>query len=68
MRVDPTGQVTNGRFHYAWVIALVTFAVLIITAGVRATPGVLMVPLQRNSVGRRPPSPPRSQSTSRCLA
>ena len=36
MRVDPTGRVTNGRFHYAWVIALVTFAVLIITAGVRA--------------------------------
>src|SRR5690349_14710403 len=34
------------RFHYAWVIAAVTFVVLIVTAGVRATPGVLMVPLE----------------------
>ena len=34
------------RVHYAWVIALVTFVVLLITAGVRATPGVLMVPLE----------------------
>jgi sugar phosphate permease len=33
-------------FHYAWVIAAVTFTVLLITAGVRATPGVLMVPLE----------------------
>jgi sugar phosphate permease len=33
-------------FHYAWVIAAVTFTVLLITAGIRATPGVLMVPLQ----------------------
>ena len=36
----------NPRFHYAWVVALVTFTVLLITAGVRATPGVLMVPLE----------------------
>src|SRR5207249_9034543 len=35
-----------GRFHYAWVVAAVTFAVLIITAGIRATPGLLMVPLE----------------------
>jgi len=46
MRVDRAPTLTNGRFHYAWVIALVTFAVLIITAGVRATPGVLMIPLE----------------------
>ena len=46
MRVDRTPNATNGRFHYAWVMALVTFAVLIITAGVRATPSVLMVPLE----------------------
>jgi predicted MFS family arabinose efflux permease len=32
--------------HYAWVIALVTFVVLLVTAGIRATPGVLMVPLE----------------------
>ena len=34
------------RFHYAWVVAAVTFLVLIVTAGIRATPGVLMVPLE----------------------
>ncbi|HMF77921.1 MAG TPA: MFS transporter, partial [Bryobacteraceae bacterium] len=34
------------RFHYAWVIAGVTFLVLLITAGVRATPSVLIVPLE----------------------
>ena len=34
------------KFHYAWVIAAVTFVVLLVTAGIRATPGVLMVPLQ----------------------
>jgi hypothetical protein len=46
MCVNSTRALTNRHFHYAWVIVLVTFAVLIITAGVRATPGVLMVPLE----------------------
>jgi len=35
-----------GRVHYAWVIAVVTFLVLLATAGVRATPSVLIVPLE----------------------
>src|SRR3954469_5998628 len=34
------------RAHYAWIVAGVTFVVLLITAGIRATPGVLMVPLE----------------------
>ena len=33
--------------HYAWLIVAVTFVALITTAGFRATPGVLIVPLQR---------------------
>jgi len=36
-----------GRLHYAWVIAAVTFAVLLVTAGIRATPGLFLVPLER---------------------
>ena len=32
--------------HYAWVVARVTFVILLVTAGVRATPGVLMVSLE----------------------
>jgi sugar phosphate permease len=38
--------VPSRRLHYAWVIAAVTFVILLITAGVRATPGILMVPLE----------------------
>lgn len=34
------------RLHYAWIIAAVTFLVLLVTAGIRATPGVLMVPFE----------------------
>jgi sugar phosphate permease len=34
-------------FHYAWVVAAVTFIILLVTAGIRATPGVLMVPLEQ---------------------
>ena len=33
--------------HYAWVIVAVTFVAVIVTAGVRATPGVLIVPLEQ---------------------
>jgi sugar phosphate permease len=32
--------------HYAWVVAGATFVVLLITAGIRATPGLLIVPLE----------------------
>ena len=34
------------RLHYAWVIAGLVFVVGLITAGVRAAPGVLIVPLE----------------------
>jgi sugar phosphate permease len=34
------------RLHYAWIVAGATFIVLLVTAGIRATPGVLMVPLE----------------------
>src|SRR5437667_1443023 len=34
------------RFHYAWVVAAVTFIALRGAAGFRATPSVLIVPLQ----------------------
>jgi sugar phosphate permease len=34
------------RIHYAWIVAAVTFVILIVTAGIRATPGVLMLPLE----------------------
>src|SRR3954469_20481237 len=35
-----------GRLHYAWIVAAVTFVIVVLTAGVRAAPGVLIVPLE----------------------
>jgi sugar phosphate permease len=35
------------RRHYAWTVAAVTFVVLLVAAGIRATPGVLIVPLEQ---------------------
>ena len=34
------------RIHYAWIMAAVTFIALMGAAGFRATPSVLIVPLQ----------------------
>jgi len=34
------------RIHYAWIVAAVTFVALMGAAGFRATPGVLIVPLE----------------------
>ena len=36
-----------GRIHYAWIIVGVTFAVSLLAAGIRAAPGVLIVPLEQ---------------------
>src|SRR5260370_12829293 len=46
------------RLHYAWVVALVTFAVLLVTAGFRATPAILIIPLERGFVWTRTVLPP----------
>src|SRR5919197_1232103 len=39
-------RVGENRIHYAWFVVAATFVTLITTAGFRATPGVLLVPLQ----------------------
>jgi len=39
-------QDSKGKLHYAWIVASVTFVVLLATAGIRATPGILIVPLE----------------------
>ncbi len=46
MRVD-SGRASSTRWHYAWVVAAVTFLILLATAGIRATPAIFMVPLER---------------------
>ncbi len=37
----------RGRVHYGWIVAGVTFLTLLAAAGIRSTPGVLMIPLER---------------------
>ena len=36
---------TSGR-HYAWTVVAITFVILLVSAGVRAVPAVLMLPLE----------------------
>ena len=36
----------RARLHYGWVVVAVTFAALLASAGIRAAPGVLIVPLE----------------------
>ncbi|HVH73645.1 MAG TPA: MFS transporter [Stellaceae bacterium] len=38
----------RARFHYAWVVVGVTALSMMVAAGVRATPGVLIVPLHHD--------------------
>lgn len=38
---------SSTRFHYAWVVAGVTFFILLIGAGIRSAPGVFMVPVEQ---------------------
>jgi predicted MFS family arabinose efflux permease len=35
-----------GKLHYGWVVVATTFVVLVVSAGIRAAPGVLIVPLE----------------------
>jgi sugar phosphate permease len=41
-----TSKAPTSRIHYGWIVAAVTFVVVLVTSGVRATPGILMVPLE----------------------
>jgi predicted MFS family arabinose efflux permease len=38
----------HDRFHYGWIVIAVTFVIMLVTAGIRATPSVMMVPLERS--------------------
>jgi sugar phosphate permease len=37
---------TRSRLHYAWIVVAVTFLVMLLTAGIRSVPGVLILPLE----------------------
>lgn len=40
-------RAVEARMHYAWIVAGATFLCVLISAGVRAAPGVLVVPLEQ---------------------
>src|SRR3989441_6125286 len=40
-------RLARGRLHYGWIIAAVTFVTLLSAAGMRSTPGVLIIPLEK---------------------
>ena len=44
--MNSTPTTTSWRLHYAWIVAAVTFAALIVGAAVRSVPGILIVPLE----------------------
>jgi MFS family permease len=44
MRIE---QWVHGRLHYGWIVVAVTFLTLLGAAGIRSTPGVLIIPLER---------------------
>ena len=45
--MHPIASWTKRRFHYAWIVIAVTFLIMLVTAGIRATPSVMMVPLEQ---------------------
>lgn len=36
----------RSRVHYAWIVVAVTFLIMLLTAGIRSVPGVLILPLE----------------------
>jgi predicted MFS family arabinose efflux permease len=45
--MHPVASWTKHRFHYAWIVIAVTFLIMLVTAGIRATPSVMIVPLEQ---------------------
>ena len=46
MKTSPSQRTRPGPFHYAWVVAAITFVTLLLTAAIRATPSVLIIPFE----------------------
>jgi predicted MFS family arabinose efflux permease len=49
MNLEPTPapQIVRPKLHYGWIVVAVTFLTLLVTAAIRSTPGILMVPLEQ---------------------
>lgn len=40
-------RLARGRLYYGWIVVGVTFLTLLVGAGIRSTPGVLIIPLEK---------------------
>ena len=47
MTADRLAKLCSGRVHYAWIVLAVMFIAALAGVGVRAAPGVMIVPLER---------------------
>jgi MFS family permease len=47
MTPTAVAKLISGRLHYAWVVLVVMFCAMLAGVGVRAAPGVMILPLQR---------------------
>lgn len=54
------------RFHYGWIALAVVFLILLCAAGTRATPSVMMLPLEHEFGWNAARSRWRSRSASPC--
>lgn len=43
---EPASQPRQPRLHYGWIAAGLTFVTLLVAAGIRSAPGVMMVPVE----------------------
>ena len=48
MMAKTTAKTSAWKPHYAWIVLGVTFATLLVAGATRATPGVLIVPLEQH--------------------
>jgi predicted MFS family arabinose efflux permease len=48
MGPNSIARMVAGRVHYAWIVVAVMFIVILASVGVRAAPGVLIVPLEQS--------------------
>jgi sugar phosphate permease len=47
------GSTFSGKFHYAWVVVVITFLALLVSSGIRAAPGVFIKPLEAEYLWNR---------------
>src|SRR5579883_2413802 len=41
------GALSQRRVHYAWILVVATFVIIMASAGIRSVPGVLIIPLEK---------------------